>query len=381
MPSSKISREALAVSAQRRLARLMGALPHSTANRLSGGAITIDGQTLDPHLALVLKASERINSDRASVPVADQRAAMRVSAAMAAGPPIAVGEVRELTVDGAEGPLKARHYAPLSGSPNRPLLVFFHGGGWVVGDLDTHDQPCRLISRYADVHVLSIDYRLAPENPYPAAVNDSVAAFAWAVAHCAELGADPARVAVGGDSAGGNLAAVVCQVTRDSGTPMPVAQLLLYPGTDASVNRPSKGLFAEGFFLTRVQMDWFWDTYSAGGLRTDPMLSPLCAESLAGLPPTLLTTAAFDPLRDEGEAYADALRAAGVMVAMRRAPGLVHGYASMTGIHRASRDESIAVAGAFGAMLDTLSPLPPQGKVKRPRAGTRAAAPAAEDST
>ena len=375
-----MSRESLAVSAQRRLARFMDALPDSTANRLSGGAITIDGQTLDPHLALVLKANERINTTSSNITVAEQRAAMKVSAAMAAGPPIAVGAVRNLMVDGAEGPLRARHYTPPSGGVGRPLLVFFHGGGWVVGDLDTHDQPCRLLSRYADVHVLSVDYRLAPEHPYPAGVDDAVAAFAWAVAHCAELGADPSRIAVGGDSAGGNFAAVVCQVTRDSGTAMPAAQLLLYPGTDASVDRPSKSLFAVGFFLTRVQMDWYWDAYAGNDSRTDPRLSPLCADSLAGLPPTLLTTAAFDPLRDEGEAYADALRAAGVPVAMRRATGLVHGYANMTGIHRASRDESIAVAGAFGAMLDTLPAAPPPAKVRRPRTGSRAAATAAADS-
>jgi acetyl esterase len=294
-----------------------------------------------------------MNPDRANVSVEQQRSAMRASAAMAAGPPIAVGAVRDLSVDGADGPLRARHYAPPSGGI-RPLLVFLHGGGWVVGDIDTHDQPCRLLARYANVHVLSVDYRLAPEHPYPAAVNDSVAAFAWAVEHAATLGADPSRVAVGGDSAGGNLAAVVSQVTRDSGTAMPVAQLLIYPGADASVDRPSKSLFADGFFLTRAQMDYYWDTYSAGGSRTDPGLSPLRAESLAGLPPAVVTTAAFDPLRDEGEAYADALREAGVPVVMRRAPGLVHGYFNMTGVHRASLDESLAVAGAFAALLDTL---------------------------
>jgi len=336
------------------MARLMDALPDRAATRISGGTRTVDGQVLEPHLALVLALNDRIRPERDTAPVDEQRAAMRASAAIAAGVPIPVGPVSELTLDGAEGPLAARHYAPPSGSPIRPLLVFFHGGGWVVGDLDTHDQPCRLLAKFADVHVLSVDYRLAPEHPYPAAVNDSVAAFAWAVAHAAELGADPTKVAVGGDSAGGNLAAVVSQVTRDSGTAMPVAQLLLYPGTDASVDRPSKNLFADGFFLTRTAMDWYWDTYSAGGDRTDPKLSPLCASNLEGLPPAILTTAAFDPLRDEGEAYADALRAAGVTVVLRRAPGLVHGYFSMTGIHRASLDESLAVAGAFGALLDTV---------------------------
>jgi len=348
------SRASISSAAQYRVARLMDALSDRAATRFSGGIRTVDGQVLEPHLAMVLALNDRIRPERNIAPVDEQRAAMRASAAIAAGVPIPVGPVRELTVDGAEGPLAARQYAPPSGSPNRPLLVFFHGGGWVVGDLETHDQPCRLLAKFADVHVLSVDYRLAPEHPYPAAVNDSVAAFAWAVAHAAELGADPTKVAVGGDSAGGNLAAVVSQVTRDTGTPMPVAQLLLYPGTDASVDRPSKNLFADGFFLTRTAMDWYWDTYSAGGDRTDPKLSPLCASNLEGLPPAILTTAAFDPLRDEGEAYADALRAAGVKVVLRRAPGLVHGYFSMTGIHRASLDESLAVAGAFGALLDTV---------------------------
>ena len=346
----------LASAAQYRLARLMDAVPDRTATRLGGGPVVVDGQTLEPHLSMVLAFNERMRPDREGVSVADQRAAVRASSAIAAGAPIPVGPVRDLSVSGADGALRARHYAPPSGSANRPLLVFLHGGGWVVGDLDSHDQPCRLLARYADVHVLSVDYRLAPEHPFPAAVDDSIAAFAWAVDHAAELGADPTRVAVGGDSAGGNLAAVVSQVTRDAGTTTPAAQLLLYPGTDASVDRPSKSLFAEGFFLTRRQMDWYWAAYASGGDRTDPRLSPLCADNLSGLAPALVTTAAFDPLRDEGEAYAEALREAGVPVVLRRAPGLVHAYFNMTGIHRASLAESLAVAGAFGALLDALPP-------------------------
>jgi acetyl esterase len=201
--------------------------------------------------------------------------------------------------------------------------------------------------------VLAVDYRLAPEHPFPAAADDAVAAFAWAVAHAAELGADPARVAVAGDSAGGNLAAVVAQATRDAGVTQPVAQLLLYPGADGSISRPSKSLFAEGFFLTRKQMDWYWDTYRADTPSTDPRLSPLLAADLSGLAPAVVTTAAFDPLRDEGEAYADALRAAGNTVVLRRAAGLVHAYFSMTGIHRESLAESLAVIGAFAALLDS----------------------------
>lgn len=351
------SRSDLLVAVQQRAARALDALPDSALRRLAGSSRDVDGLRLDPQLAVILAAGDRARPDREGMPVEEQRANMRLSSRLAAGAPTPVGPVRDLTVDGAEGPLRARLYSPdpaASSSPGpRPLLVFFHGGGWVVGDLDTHDQPCRLLCRYADVHVLSVDYRLAPEHPAPAAAHDAVAAYTWAVAHAAELGADATRVAVGGDSAGGNLAAVVAQQARDTGLQAPAAQLLLYPGVDASRRYPSKDLFAEGYFLTKRQMDWYWDTYSAGGSRTDPMLSPRCADDLSMLAPALVTTAAFDPLRDEGEAYAEALREAGNQVVLRRAPGLVHGYFSMTGINRASLVESLAVAGAFGALLET----------------------------
>jgi acetyl esterase len=349
-----LSRSDLLTATQHRLARAMDALPAAAARRVAGTSRDVDGMQLDPHLAMILKLGERATPDRHGTPVDEQRAGIRESSRVAAGPPIVVGSVRDLTVDGAAGALPARLYSPSTTTPGlRPLLVFFHGGGWVVGDLDTHDQPCRLLCRYADVHVLSVDYRLAPEFPAPAAAQDAVAAYAWALAHAAALGADPERVAVGGDSAGGNLAAVVAQQARDTGLQPPTVQLLVYPGTDASTRYPSKDLFAEGYFLTKKQMDWYWDTYSAGGSRTDPWLSPLCAPDLAGLAPALVTTAAFDPLRDEGEAYAAALRDAGNTVVLRRAAGLVHGYLSMTGIHRASFDESLAVAGAFAALLET----------------------------
>ena len=345
-----IDTTAVEIAAQQRLARVLDALPRSVASRIGGHDLDVDGQVLDPHLALILALERRLHGADREAAVDERRAGMRKASAIAAGAPIAVGGVRDLEVDGAEGSLHARHYAPAE-PPGKPLLVFFHGGGWVVGDLDTHDQPCRLLTRYADVHVLAIDYRLAPEHPFPAPVDDAVAAWEWAVKHADDLGADATRIAVGGDSAGGNLAAVVAQHARDTGTTAPVAQLLLYPGTDASRDRPSKNLFAEGYFLTRVQMDWYWDTYSEGRDRTDPRLSPLCADSLEGLAPALVTTAAFDPLRDEGEAYAAALREAGVPTVLRRAPGLVHGYFSMTGVHRPSLDESLAVAGAFGALV------------------------------
>jgi acetyl esterase len=338
------------------MARLVDAVPPAAARRLAGRPQPVDGDTLDPHLAMVLALNERLHPDRAGLSLQEQRAGIRASSRMAAGPPIPVGPVRDLAVDGAAGLLRARHYAPPTAATGKPLLVFFHGGGWVVGDLDTHDQPCRLLCRYADVHVLSVDYRLAPEHPFPAAVDDAVASFTWAVANAEGLGADPARVAVGGDSAGGNLAAVVAQAARDAGTGQPAVQLLIYPGADASRPYPSKELFAEGYFLTRRQMDWYWEAYAAGAARTDPRLSPLCAGDLSGLAPALITTAAFDPLRDEGEAYAAALQDAGVPVVLRRATGLVHAYLSMTGVHTPSLAESLAVAGALGALLAVPAP-------------------------
>ncbi len=349
----RITASDVSTGAQNRLARLLDAVPASVATRVARGPHVVDGQTLDPHIALVLAVEARLRTTTEESPVAEQRAANRLASRAAAGTPVGVGAVRELSVAGGDGPIPARLYSPAGGGAGRPLVVFLHGGGWVVGDLDTHDQPCRLITRYADVHVLAVDYRLAPEHPFPAAVEDSVAAYAWALDHAAELGADPSRVAVAGDSAGGNLAAVVALHARDSGLQAPVAQLLIYPGTDSAVERESKRLFGEGYFLTRRQMDWYWDSYAQGASRTDPRLSPLRAADLSGLAPAVIGTAAFDPLRDEGEAYAEALRLAGVPVVLRRAPGLVHGFFSMTGIHRASLAESLALIGAFSALIDT----------------------------
>lgn len=197
-----------------------------------------------------------------------------------------------------------------------------------MGDLDTHDALCRLTCRDAGIHVLSIDYRLAPEHPAPAAVEDAYAAFEWACEHAAELGVDRDRVAVGGDSAGGTLAAVVSQLARDSGGPTPALQWLIYPRTDLSGHTRSMSLFADGFVLTKRDITWFEAQYLTGsGLETtDPRVSPLLAKSLSGLAPALIAVAGFDPLRDEGEKYAAALRAAGTAVDLRRMGSLTHGF-------------------------------------------------------
>jgi acetyl esterase len=266
-----------------------------------------------------------------------------------------VGSVSDLTIDAGEQRLPARHYAPAEPSESSPLLVYYHGGGFVFGDLETHDGLCRMLCRHAGTHVLAIDYRLAPEHRFPAAVEDALAAFEWAVAGAERLGADPRRVAVGGDSAGGNLAAVVSQLAAAAGGPQPALQLLIYPATDMAERRRSRELFAEGFFLTDSEMDWFQEQYLGRGFENlaDPRVSPIHRAELGGLAPALVATAAFDPLRDEGEDYAHALRAAGTPVVLRRFPGMIHGFVNAAGISRAAHDAVVELAGSIRAMLAT----------------------------
>ena len=223
------------------------------------------------------------------------------SGATSAHPPIAMARVEGLRIPGQGGPLPARFYTPggLPAGETAPLLIFFHGGGWVIGDLDTHDDVCRFLAASAGVAVLAVDYRLSPEHPFPAPVEDAWASFAWAEANAADLGIDPARIAVGGDSAGGNLAAVVSLLARAGGGPAPAMQLLIYPPTDSAGDLPSRRLFSEGFMLTKNDMDNFEGHYLPPGTdATDPRVSILLAPDLTGLPPAYVVTAGFDPLRD-----------------------------------------------------------------------------------
>jgi len=294
-------------------------------------AVMIDGNTLDPTLQLMLTGQRFVGIDGLVVDddPAASRTQLRETLLSFSGPQIHV-EVDQLTLPGPGGEIAARHYRPSNGVA-APLLVFYHGGGWTIGDLDTAAALCRLTCRDAGIHVLSIDYRLAPEHAAPAAVEDAYAAFNWAYEHAGELGAIPGRIAVGGDSAGGNLAAVVCQLARDDGGPAPVLQWLLYPRTDFTAQTRSLSLFARGFVLTKRDMDWFESQYLRRSAldRADPRVSPLLAESLSGLAPALIAVAGFDPLRDEGESYATALRAAGTAVDLRYLGSLTHGFASL----------------------------------------------------
>jgi acetyl esterase len=232
-----------------------------------------------------------------------------------------------------------------------PVLVFFHGGGWVVGDIESHDTGCRHLANRAECAVVSVDYRLAPEHKFPAAVEDCLAATAWVAGNAASLGVDAGRLAVGGDSAGGNLAAVVSLLARDHGTPRIGHQLLIYPATDAAMRHDSMARFAEGYVLTRSTMRWFYEQY----LRTladaaDWQASPLAAPDLGGLPPAFVLTAGYDPLCDEGDAYAARLAAAGVSVTHRRFTGQIHGFALNGKIIRAAETALDEAAAALRAI-------------------------------
>ncbi|MGP0073454.1 MAG: alpha/beta hydrolase [Bryobacteraceae bacterium] len=266
---------------------------------------------------------------------------------MLGGEPDALDRVEELSIPGPAGNVPARLYA--SGRDGlRLALVYFHGGGFVFGNLDTHDAVCRAIAKESGAVVIAVDYRLAPEHKFPAAVDDSYAATVWVAANAERLGIDPSHIAVGGDSAGGNLATVVAMRCRDAGGPALALQLLLYPVTDvSSLETGSHREFGEGYFLTRGAMNWFTGHYvGSAELARHPEVSPLLATNLSGLPPALVITAEFDPLRDEGEAYARRLEQAGVPVTISRYPGMIHGFISMRGVLSGGR-QAIQEAAEF----------------------------------
>jgi acetyl esterase len=280
--------------------------------------------------------------------VADARTQIGALASLLTGPKLPLERVEELTIPGPAGDLAARLYAGAPDQDAGGLLVYYHGGGHVVGTLDTHDSACRFIATHAGVGVLMVDYRLAPEHVYPAAVDDSVAALAWASENAERLGFDPARIAVGGDSAGGNLAAVVALAAKAGEAPLPVFQLLIYPVCDYVEKRPSYELFKEGFFLTEAEMDWYRDHYIPDrDAAHEWRCSPLRAPDHSGLPPAYILTAGFDPLRDEAEEYARTLTAAGVPTALRRHDGLLHSFVNQTSLHRGARDAMLEACGAL----------------------------------
>jgi acetyl esterase len=259
----------------------------------------------------------------------------------------AMAEVTDRLVDGPGGPLPVRVYRPVL-DRGLPAIVFAHGGGWVICDLDSHDPLCRTLAAAVGAVVVAVDYRRAPEFPYPAALDDVEAALRWVVAHATELGVDSGRVAVAGDSAGGNLAAALALRARDAGGPPIAAQLLIYPVLDSSLATDSYGEFADGFGLTRAGMEWYWNQYVAQPeRRREPGAAPSCAESLAGLPPAIVAVAECDPLRDEGVAFAERIERDGGRAWCRVYDGGFHGFLSLPPGTLAVADEAIAEVTAL----------------------------------
>jgi acetyl esterase len=331
------------------LVRLIGALPESVQRVLGGRPVQIDGQELDPEIKLILKLLElspEPSIENLTAP--DARSQIKRLALSLRGPVLHVDRAEPLEIPGPAGPIPARLYVADAAAGPPPLLVYFHGGGWVVCDLDTHDNACRFLAREAGVAVLSVDYRLAPEDKFPAAVEDALAAYDHATESAAGLGVDGSAIAVGGDSAGANLGTVVSQLARDGGIPAPAFQLLIYPVTDLSTKRRSYELFEDGFFLTAAHMDWYRDHYLPDlDAALDPRASPLLTPDLSGLPPAYIATAGFDVLRDEGEEYAHRLRDAGVPVALRRHSSFIHGIATRVGFGGAGQKMMLEACAAL----------------------------------
>jgi len=343
----------LPTSLEYRTLRRTCMLPPRAQRALFGAPPQLDGQVLasDVHALVELaRRSGAFSYTNLLSPTEARAYNSRSAAASQPRRPQPMERVENLTIPSQAGPLGARFYLPrnLPGGTPPPLLVFFHGGGWVIGDLDTHDGVCRFLAEAAGLAVLSVDYRLAPENPFPAAIDDAWDAFTWAAREAGTLGVDPARIAVGGDSAGGNMAAVVAHRARQEGGPALAMQLLIYPVTDSAEDPRSRLLFADGFMLTKADMDLFEGYYVGPGTDiNDPRISILKAPDLSGLAPAYVATAGFDPLRDEGEAYAIRMREAGVAVALRRYPTLIHGFANQTSVSRSSRAAMHQIAGAL----------------------------------
>ena len=267
------------------------------------------------------------------------------------GPPEQAVPTEDRTIPGPAGEVPIRIYRPSSDAA-LPVVVYFHGGGWVIGNIETHDTSCHRLAAGVPAVVVSVDYRLAPESRFPAAVDDCQAAAAWVSAHAPDLGADPARLAVAGDSAGGNLAAVVARRARDHGGPPIAFQLLIYPATDMSRSLPSHTENGTGYLLTNDAMAWFEGHYVDEVDYKDPDASPLFADDLSGLPPALVITAEYDPLRDEGEAYAQRLRHAGVDAVTSRYDGQIHGFYGLDSLFEASH---MATAETTAALRHALS--------------------------
>jgi acetyl esterase/lipase len=320
------------LAARRLILRWILSLPTPILRLMSGGqAVYRGGRTLDPRLQFLAARAAAHPPLNAMTPEAARRAFAEGFGLLST---VGDSQVKceNLSFQGPRGATPARAYRPPGQNPEAPLLVYAHMGGGVVGDLETCDAFCALLARAARCPVLSVDYALAPEHRFPAGLEDVLAAYRWGRDNAEHFGAPPAQAAIGGDSMGGNFAAVVCRLLRRAGEPQPALQLLIYPFVDAACERPSMTLNANAFPLSRALMDWFADQYiGPGDGPADPRLSPLREPDLAGLAPAIVATAGFDPLLDQGVDYARRLREAGVPVVYRAYDNLAHGFTSFTG--------------------------------------------------
>lgn len=311
-------------------ARGMLALPAAMLRIIAGRPVVKDGLTLDVQCQLLLRIMKLRGVSLGGGEVAPQRRQMDAQSRTLEPHTEYAVQTSEVRLAGGDGAVSGRRYVPEHCASPAPALVFYHGGGFVVGSLDSHDGICRALAEQAQCVVFSVDYRMAPEHQAPAAADDATAAFRDVVERAEEFGIDPTRVAVAGDSAGGNLAAVTALQTRHDPQP-PCYQMLFYPVVDFAEDAPSKDVFAKGFLLEKASMDWFEDHYLPDSLdKRDPRVSPLY-DDLAGVAPALVLTGGFDPLRDEGEAYANKLKNAGVAVNQRRESSLIHGFLNFAG--------------------------------------------------
>jgi len=309
---------------------------------------------LDPLVKAFLDRAAAIPRPKPwDVPPAIVRQSFTAMMQMAAAKDVAVGKVENFTIPGPGGEIRARSYVPIAAAGPLPTLIYFHGGGFVAGSLESHDGLCRLFTAEGGFKVISVDYRLAPEHRYPAAVDDAWAATQWIEQNAAQLGVDAGRIAVGGDSAGGMLAAIVTQLAREKGGLRIAYQLLLFPNTQIGGETSSLSEFAVGYFLERRAIDYFYSLYLAPQAdKNSPKVSPLRARDFAGLPPATVMLAGYDPLHDEGLAYAEKLRGAGVKVTVADYADMVHGFIYLQTVLPQAHDAVAAAAKAVKAALD-----------------------------
>ncbi len=338
---------------QEKLAKLLCKIPTGVFNLLYlGRRIKKDGQILNAKAQFLCNVVEKQSLPPADDTVQNARDQIEGLATTLGGDYIPLPYVEDFTIPSEQGPIPARLYKPADTDEPLPVLIGFHGGGFIRGSVNSHDGLFRRLAKFGNFAVISVDYRLAPENKFPAAVDDAYTALRWVQTHGASKGLNTDKVAVGGDSSGGNLAAVSCLDAKRLGTPQPTMQVLIYPTTDSHFTANSHQLFANGFFLTKDRMQWYRDLYlNNANERDSERASPGLAKDLAGLAPALIITAGFDPLRDEAESYANRLKEASIPVGMIRYEGMVHGFSSLSGL-LPEADQSLqtiaqAVATAF----------------------------------